>query len=201
MNDSAALHDHDAVRDFFHDGEIVRDKKNGQSVLFPHFQKQSENLFLAGNIERGYDFIGDQKLRVGDEGACDGDALQLPAGKFARFFEKTVRVDAAVLTDFSDHSLPFCPVKAAIPQAERFCKGTADFHTGIEACKRVLKDHLHLLSVGAKFSGWQRAKISIVKPDASVIRTFRPHENPGKCGLAATGFAEQAKDFPPAYFK
>ncbi len=78
------MHDGDAVADEAHDAQVVGDEQIGQRPLALEPEEQVEHLRADGDIQRGDGLVGDDELRLHDQGACDADALALAAGKLVR---------------------------------------------------------------------------------------------------------------------
>ena len=79
--DDAVGQVHDARGVLFGQLGIVRDHDD-QAVVCD-FREQVHDLDARLGVERAGGLVGQQDLRVVDEGARDGDALHLPAGKLA----------------------------------------------------------------------------------------------------------------------
>src|SRR5260221_173432 len=87
LDDLALAHDGEAVADIGDDGEVVADQHDGQPVLGAQAVEQVEDLRLHRDVERRGRLVEQQDRRLEDEGARDGDALALPAGKLMRVAE------------------------------------------------------------------------------------------------------------------
>ena len=59
LHDAPEIHDHDAVTDVFHDGEIVRDEEERHAGLLLDVLQEVHDLRLDADIERGDGFVGD----------------------------------------------------------------------------------------------------------------------------------------------
>jgi hypothetical protein len=77
----AEIHDHDLIGNVTNDGEIVADKEIGEIQPVDDVGQKVENLRLNGHIERRDRFIEHEYLRLEHQGARDGNALTLAAGK------------------------------------------------------------------------------------------------------------------------
>ena len=60
---------------------IVCDHDNGQVELFVQFGDQGEDLLAGDTVEVAGGFVGEEEAGTGHEGAGNGDALLLAAGK------------------------------------------------------------------------------------------------------------------------
>ena len=72
----------DLVAHQVHHREVVADEEVGHAEAVLQFLQQVEHLCLHRHVERAHRFVGHDQLRPRDEGARDGDALALAAGKF-----------------------------------------------------------------------------------------------------------------------
>ena len=79
LHDVALVDDGDAVGDVPHDREVVGDEEVGDAALFLQVAQQVEHLCADGHIQRRDRLVGDDELRLHDEGAGDADALPLAA--------------------------------------------------------------------------------------------------------------------------
>ena len=82
FHDGSLLHDSDAVGHELHDREVVGNENIGEVEFGFEFVEQIQHLSLNGNIKGGNGFVADDEFWVYGEGAGDGDALPLAAGKF-----------------------------------------------------------------------------------------------------------------------
>ncbi len=76
--------DVDAVGEFAHDAQIVRDEEHRRMVTFHHVAHQLQRLRLNGHVERGAWLVGDQQGRLVGQRHGDHDALVHAAGKLER---------------------------------------------------------------------------------------------------------------------
>ena len=58
---------------------VVRHHDDGRAALLIEVQQNVHYLVAHHRIEIPRRFVGQDDLRVADDGACDGDALPLPA--------------------------------------------------------------------------------------------------------------------------
>ena len=95
LDDLAAVHHGDVVRDVADDGQVVRDEEHGEPELALDVANQVEDGTLDGDVERGRDLVGEDDLRTRGERPRDRDALTLSAGQLtgARASPRGVEVD------------------------------------------------------------------------------------------------------------
>src|SRR5262249_36212328 len=84
LDDTAEIHDGDAVRDMPHDGEIVSDEDVGESQPLLQLDEQVDNLSLDRHGERRDRLVADDEARLESERAGDANALALATGELVR---------------------------------------------------------------------------------------------------------------------
>ncbi len=82
FDDTAGIHDFDAVTDLGDDGQIVGDEDDGHAEFLLVFFDQLEDFGLHGDVERGGGFVGYENLWFGDQGHGNHDTLPHAAGEF-----------------------------------------------------------------------------------------------------------------------
>ena len=80
LDDLAAVHDADHVRDAAHDAEIVGDEQQAHAEPAANLREQRQDLRLHGDVERRGRLIRDQQIGLVGERHRDHDALALAAG-------------------------------------------------------------------------------------------------------------------------
>ncbi len=80
LDDLAAIHDADHVRDAPHDAEIVGDEQQAHAEPRANFRQQGQDLRLHGDVERRGRLIRDQQIRLVCERHRDHDPLTLAPG-------------------------------------------------------------------------------------------------------------------------
>ena len=70
----------------FYHGKSCEMKMIVRLNLTAKLREQIDDLRLNGNVERRDRFVRDDQFRLDREGAGNGDALALAAGKFVRIF-------------------------------------------------------------------------------------------------------------------
>ena len=149
FDDFAEVHDGNAVRDVFDDGEIVRDEEVGEFSFFLQVEEEVEDLRLDRDVERGDGFVEDEEFRVECEGAGDADALALAAGEFEGEAVDGVRREADAVEEGADTVAAFCRGADAVDEVG-FGDDLADGHALVEGVGGVLEDHLDAGSEGAE---------------------------------------------------
>ncbi|MNC30823.1 hypothetical protein D3C75_791210 [compost metagenome] len=78
---------------------------------------------------------------------------------------------------------------------QRLADNILDEKAGIQRAERVLKNNLHFFAQASHLPMTQSVNISAFEQHFSVCYTLEPEQQPSKSGLAAAGFANQAKGF------
>jgi len=79
LDDTAEIHDGDALAKMPHDRQIMRDKEIGQVELVAEILEQIDDLRLDRHIEGRDRLIADDEFRIQGQGAGDADPLALAA--------------------------------------------------------------------------------------------------------------------------
>ncbi|MCY1382118.1 hypothetical protein D9M69_701020 [compost metagenome] len=78
------MHDGDPVGDGANHAEIMADEQIREPEPLLQIHHQVQHLRLDRYVERRNRFVGNDQRRPGDQRACNGNALALPAGKLVR---------------------------------------------------------------------------------------------------------------------
>ena len=78
------LHDGYAARDLRYNGEIVRNKENGEIVGAAQIVEESDDLGLYGDVEGCRRLVCDEETWAVDDGHGNEDALALASGELVR---------------------------------------------------------------------------------------------------------------------
>src|SRR5580704_12740806 len=78
---------------------------------------------------------------------------------------------------------------------QRLANNFPNAHSRIERCKRVLKDHLHLPPLSAKFSSAQCQKILPSKAKFAGVWFDEPHEHARQSRFSAATFTDHGECF------
>src|SRR5438874_1924571 len=84
FDDAAEIHHGDAIAEKTRDAEVVGNEDQTDAGLAVHPLEQVENLRAHRNVELGDGLVRDNDPRLHADGARDGDALKLAAGKLVR---------------------------------------------------------------------------------------------------------------------
>ena len=81
---AAGVHDHDIVRHFRDDTEVMGNQHDGRIDLVLQAAEQVQNLCLNRHVQCGGRLVGDDQLRRTSQCHCDHDTLPHTAGEFVR---------------------------------------------------------------------------------------------------------------------
>src|ERR1019366_10134384 len=84
LDEIAAIHHANAVRDHLDHREAVTDEQEGKAITIAQIHDQVQDLRLNRYVEGGNRLVGDDQLGPADDRACDRNALSLAARKFVR---------------------------------------------------------------------------------------------------------------------
>src|ERR1700758_302472 len=84
LDDLAEIHDQNRVAHMRDRGEVVGDKEIREPELGLPVAQQVQDLRSDRDVESGDRLVEHDELWRQCQGACNGDALPLPAGKFVR---------------------------------------------------------------------------------------------------------------------
>ena len=77
FNDLAGAHDHNLVRYFTNDGQVMGDKQVAQAQVALQFSKQIQNLLLYRGVKRRQGFVEYDQSGFKCQSASDGYTLSL----------------------------------------------------------------------------------------------------------------------------
>ena len=182
------------MRQIFHHGEIVRDEQIGHPQLGLQCLEQIEDLRLHRHIEGRGRLVADQQFRLHGEGAGNGDALALPAGKFVRITSCRF-VRQTNLFQQREHRIVL-PARIGIQRRHAFGNDFTDPHARIERGERVLEHHLHVPPCRPQTLRLHADQFGIGDANAARRRLDQLEQGLADRGLAATGFADQGQRAP-----
>ena len=88
LDDLAAIHDADHVRDATNDAEIVGNEQHAHAEPRADFREQRKDLRLHGDVERRGRLVRDQQIGLVGQRHRDHDPLTLAAGQLMRIAGK-----------------------------------------------------------------------------------------------------------------
>ena len=143
LDDTAGVHDGDAIGDLRDDAEIMGDEEKRKIEFAPQVLQQFENLLLHGDVERGGGLVGNEHAGIGGESHGDHDALAQAAGKLmGKLLGAARRIgNCGEFERAQDARAKVGVAEARFVDANRFGDLRADAHDRIERGHRLLKDH------------------------------------------------------------
>lgn len=84
FDDTAQIHHEHTPAKMFDDGQVVRNKKVGQSALALEVLQEIDHLRLDAHVERTHGLIADDQFGFHREGSRNADALALAAAELMR---------------------------------------------------------------------------------------------------------------------
>src|SRR6516225_3035368 len=88
LDNLAAIHDTDPVRDAAHDAEIMGDEQEAHAKPAPDLREQCEDLRLNGDVQRRGRLVRDEEIRLVGERHRNHDALPLTTRQLMRITVK-----------------------------------------------------------------------------------------------------------------
>ena len=181
----AVLHHHDAIGQRQCLVLIVGDVDGGAIELAVDAPNLRPRLDAQLGVEIGQRLVHEDQRRLDDDGAGDGHALLLSAGKLSG----QLMLLAGELHELERMRHARRAVRrgdAAHPQAEADVLG----HAHVRKQGVILEHHAE-----AAFLGWQRVDALRIEPDASARQLHEPGDAIERGRLAAARWPEQADEF------
>jgi len=191
LDDAAEVHDGDAVADVTDDGEVVCNKKIGESQALLEAAEEIEDLGLNGDVESGDGLIADDEVGFDGECASDTNALALAAAELVGVARGVFGGQADEVEEFVD-SLSDTAAGEAV-DVEDLANGFADGHAGIERAERILEDDLGAASEPTQAVVVEGADIGSIEEDLAGGRLDEAEGGPSGGSLAGAGFADEAE--------
>jgi hypothetical protein len=171
LDDATEIHDRDDIGDVADDGQIVRDHHIRQSQPVLQFLQQVDHLGLDRYVQRGDRLVGDDQVRFQRNRAGDANALPLAAGELVRVPPRCRRWQSDQVEELGNG--PRSPHLDAV-RPPGFCEHRLDALSGIQACHRILEDHLHPAPHPTQVLTFQRVHVDAVEADRSSCRLDQP---------------------------
>ena len=139
---SSGVHDHDTVRQFRDDAEIMGYQDDRHSGLGLKFSNEVQDLRLDRDVQRGGGLVRDQHRRLAGQGGGDHDALAKPAGELVRVPARPASGirDPHLFQEFHRPAPGGARAKAEMAATD-FRDLLPDLHDGVECRHRFLEDH------------------------------------------------------------
>ena len=195
LYDIALVDDGDAVRNVPHDREVVSDEQVGDAALLLQMAQQVEHLGADGHVQSRDGLIGNDELRLHDQGAGNADALALAAGELTGKALGDVHGQSAHGEELL-HPGGKLLGRHHLVYPQHLGDGVIYRHTGVEGGVGVLEDHLHLGAEPAERIALHVGDVRAVEADGAAGGLIQPENGAGQGGLAAARLAHQTQVFP-----
>ena len=190
LHDAAEIHHRDLGRDVLDHREIVADEQIGQAELAPQFGEQIEDLRLHRHIQRAGRLVAHNDARAQHQGAGDRHALALAAGKLRWETASAMSADRPTRASISITRSRRCAAVMLPCAASGRPTISRTRWRGIERGKRVLEHRLDQPRAFAPVHGGEAASVD---QNLACARRQQAEDQPRQRGLAAAGFADDAK--------
>jgi len=145
LDDLAGVHDGDPVADLGDDAEVVRDQEDRETESISQRRKQTNDLDLDRDVERGRRLVGDQQLGRARESERDHRALRHPARQLVRIGAvDALRRRQTDRAEQIERTRLRLTARAALVCPIDLLEHRADARDRIEEASRVLEDHRDL---------------------------------------------------------
>src|SRR6266700_468372 len=147
LDGPAAVHDQYVVGDLGDHAEVVRDQDDRGVELLLQVLQEVEDLRLDSDVERGGRLVGDQQVRIVDQGHGDHGTLPHTAGELVRVLvEPLLRLRDAHPVEHLDGPHPSLVLRHVVVDPVRLDDLPADRVVRVQGGQRILEDHRHLLA-------------------------------------------------------
>ncbi len=200
LQQAAGVHHRHAVAGPGYHAQVVGDQDHRRPTGPLQAADQVEDLRLDGDVEGGGRLVGDDQVRLGNEGHGDDDALPHAAGQLVR---ETARPRGRILqADLGERRLgarPRLPAPQAPVTGQRLGQLRADPQVWVERRHRVLEDHADApaadLPQVALAAGEQ---VGPIEAGTAALQAPRragdePEQGQASHALARAGFAHDAE--------
>ena len=165
-------------------------------MLLLQMAKQIDNLRLNGDVQRGDRLIRNEQLRLHGQGARNGDALALPAGKLTGVFVQIARVQTNIAHLEFRLGAVAAARRADVLDAHRLCNDIAHTHAPVQARAGVLKDDLPLClqRAAVRAEGAAVTDVDAAIQDLPALRPQQVHHAARDGRFAGAGFADETEN-------
>jgi hypothetical protein len=158
--------------------------------------EEIENLGAHGNIQSAYRLIGDDKVRLKDQGAADTDTLFLAPGQFINPPPFVGRIQPHQFKDFVNPPVPFGSGTGPVNHQGFFKEKTG----GLGGVKGTIGILEHRLYIPRRFPQAAPAALFAADSDCSLV-VQESQDTVSQGSFPGTGFAYKSENFAPAYLK
>ncbi len=192
----ATPHHRNIIGQVVHHPQVMRDEKHRNAHLPHQFRQQIQNLALNRDIERRHRLIGQQKRGFRRNGAGNGNALALTAGKFMRVFVHMLRAEPHAFHEGS-HGLLASATRQGLALAECLSQGGKYAETRIQGSVGVLEYHLEIQPAAAHLTRRQGRQLGAIQHNATAGDRLQLHDGAGKSRFATAALPHQPQDTTP----
>jgi len=189
----AGAHDGDAGGDLCDDGKAVRDQNIGQGKFALELLQQEKNSCADGDVERGDGLVGDDEFWLKNQGSGNANALALTTRKFVGIAAEGFIIQAYTPEDGGGTLEALRGGKRRFMNGKRLGNDFANPHAGIQGSEGVLKNHLHLAALGAKFVSAKGEQVAAFETNFAAVRFDETEKHARKSGLTAAAFADNGE--------
>ena len=151
LDEFADIHHRDAIADVAHDRQVVGNEQVRQVELFLQFLEQVDHLRLDRHVQGRNRLVAHDEAGLDCQSAGDANALALTTRELVRIAIRKVRVQPDNPQQLL-HALLLLATPRQVMDLEWLADDAADGHTRVQACVRVLEDHLHLAAHPAQIA-------------------------------------------------
>src|SRR6185369_12683551 len=197
----AVLHDNNAVTEGANDLEVVRNEQVAQPLLALQFPQQLDDLGLHGKVERRGWLVEQDEFWLHRDGAGDGDALALAAGKLMRKTAEDVVWHAGIAQRLPHAIEPLPAVAAQIVDDQAFLDDLPHRHARIERGERILENDLHAAAQWPHLLPIALVDAFAVETDDAALVRDEADQRLPESGFARAGLADKAERFVLVQFE
>ena len=145
FDDTAGVHDGDAIGVAGHDTQVVGDEDDAHLVLVAQLIDEVEDLHLRRHVQGRRGLVRDEDARLAHEGHGDHDALAHAARELVRVvIDDDLRTRHADALEDLDGACERFPLRELLVHAQRLAHLKTDLHGRVQRGERILEDHADL---------------------------------------------------------
>src|SRR6188474_267418 len=159
-------------------------------------QQQVDDLRLHRHVEGAGDLVADQQARPDDRGACDRDALALPARELVRIASPEPRIETDGFQGRIDAAVCARGIAHPFQRLERLVDALRSGHARVETAKWILEHHLQLAPDRGEAAARRAVELLPAPEDPPSARPHQPEHGAGERRFAAARLAHDTKRAP-----